>query len=99
MKSVPAFAGTVSIIFSEGMKGDSATRLSRSQLKPVLLTAGALLSEGMERSVWSASTSCSSCLGVMLKENTSSNNQPKTMRMLIFAFKFNYNERQKYAIL
>ena len=42
MKSVHGCAGTVSIIFSAAMKGDSATRLSRSQVKPDLFTAAAL---------------------------------------------------------
>ena len=39
MKSVHGCAGTVSTNFSLAMKGDSATRLRRSQVKPDLLTA------------------------------------------------------------
>ncbi len=71
------------------MKGDSATRFKRSQLKPVLVTQVELcLCLCVEKSVWSASTSCSSCLGVMLKENTTSNSQPKMYLMLALVFNF-----------
>src|SRR5215203_2300361 len=89
MKLVYTCCGTTSIIFSAGIKGDSATRLRRSQVKPVLSMQGIRLSSRGARSMWSAIASCSNCFGVMLKENTNSSIHAKTDRMLTELFKFN----------